>query len=58
MNIKIDDNVLEAYNPSPVNRAITENELLGVLVGENSEHVPDLKKLAFGNILNSKNIAK
>ena len=58
MNIKVDDNVLEAYDPSPKNRVITENQLLGVLCGDNAEDVSALKKLAFGNILNSKNHAK
>ena len=58
MNIKVDDGVLEAYDPSPTNRVITENELLGVLSGDKGEDVTKLKKLAFGSILNSKNYAK
>ena len=57
-NFKADICVLEAYNPSPKNRVITEYELLGALVNKDSKEVGKLKWLAFGNILNSKNHPK
>ena len=58
INIKVDDGALVPFEPSPRNRVITENELLGVITGRNSEDVSKLKKLAFGNVLNSKNYVK
>lgn len=50
---------MKPYCPSPRNRVITEYELLGALVkNDSAEQIVKLKSLAFGNILNSKNYAK